>query len=175
MPADLPDLDMPPEVAEGVGPYYMYALRDPRDGAMFYVGKGTGSRIVSHLAQVRATGDDASFDSAKVSKIRSIWDEGWEVEHLFLRVRIGTEAEAYMVEQAVLDGYAANKLSLSNIMGGHRSDSHSLASLADAIARLGAAPAPALPAGSVIFLIFRKWTQGMSPADTSTRSPMATG
>ena len=39
---------LPPEVAERLGPYYVYALIDPRDDSIFYVGKGTGLRLLSH-------------------------------------------------------------------------------------------------------------------------------
>ena len=38
------DVRIPPEVA-AVLRYYVYALRDPRDGKVFYVGKGVGDRI----------------------------------------------------------------------------------------------------------------------------------
>lgn len=157
--------ELPPDVAEGLGPYYVYALRDPRDGGVFYVGKGTGPRVISHVAAVKATGDDVTLTSAKVGRIRAILADGYEVEHLLLRVNIPTEEQAYVVEQAVLDGYAANGFELSNAVGGHHSDTHGLATLADALARLGAPPAPPLPEGSVVFIINRKWDQGSSAAD----------
>ena len=41
---------IPYEVAEKVRSY-VYALRDPRDGRIFYVGKGKGARINSHLIE----------------------------------------------------------------------------------------------------------------------------
>ena len=44
----LPERALPPEVAERMGPFYVYALVDPRDDAVFYVGKGTGQRLLSH-------------------------------------------------------------------------------------------------------------------------------
>lgn len=36
--------------------YYVYTLTDPRDGAVFYVGKGTGDRCRSHLSKSHNAG-----------------------------------------------------------------------------------------------------------------------
>lgn len=41
------NVQIPYEVAARLK-YYVYALRDPRDGHVFYVGKGKGSRINVH-------------------------------------------------------------------------------------------------------------------------------
>lgn len=151
---------LPPEVEEALGPFYVYALRDPRDSEVFYVGKGTGSRLLAHVWAVKATGGDATLSGSKVARIKAILDAGLEVEHLLLRVGIPSESIAYVVEQAVLDGYAAAGLGLTNVAAGHHSDSHGLATLADAIARFSAPPAPPLPSGSVLFLINQRWTLG---------------
>ena len=37
------------EVADVLN-HYVYALRDPRDGQVFYDGKGVGGRIFAHIA-----------------------------------------------------------------------------------------------------------------------------
>jgi len=39
---------LPPEVAERLGPFYVYLLVDPRTDRPFYVGKGTGQRLLAH-------------------------------------------------------------------------------------------------------------------------------
>jgi len=36
------------EVARQLGPYYVYALIDPRDDTIFYVGKGGEARLLAH-------------------------------------------------------------------------------------------------------------------------------
>ncbi len=47
---------LPPEVAERIGPFYVYLLVDPRNGEVFYVGKGTGARPLAHgVEAARAT------------------------------------------------------------------------------------------------------------------------
>jgi hypothetical protein len=59
------------EVAERLGPFYVYVLVDPRSAEIFYVGKGTGERLLHH-------GREADFaahgraGSAKVRRIREI-------------------------------------------------------------------------------------------------------
>ena len=41
---------LPPEVAGGLGPFYVYVLVDPRNDEPFYVGKGTGARLLAYGA-----------------------------------------------------------------------------------------------------------------------------
>ena len=42
-------LSIPPDVARHLG-YYVYLYIDPRDGHVFYVGKGQGGRAIAHLS-----------------------------------------------------------------------------------------------------------------------------
>ena len=46
-------------VIEGLK-YYFYALVDPRDNRIFYVGKGTGNRVYQH-AQAALTDDSQNL------------------------------------------------------------------------------------------------------------------
>ena len=39
-----------PEYMHAVVGYYVYRLVDPRDNSTFYVGKGVGNRVFTHVA-----------------------------------------------------------------------------------------------------------------------------
>jgi hypothetical protein len=58
--------------------FYVYELRDPRNGVAFYVGKGQGDRAHAHQREVvRGT---ARSNPAKIAKIREILETGHQVE-----------------------------------------------------------------------------------------------
>ncbi|TDD64405.1 hypothetical protein E1262_28330 [Jiangella aurantiaca] len=149
---------IPPEVAEQIG-CYVYLLRDPRDGQVFYVGKGKGSRVLSH---VREAGADPASERAKLAKINAIQADGREVEHLFVRTHLATEAEAFIVEQAVIDAYKAAGLALTNLVGGHWSSTRGLSSVQAVVAELTAEPAPGSSGPTVVFMINRVWRPDMN-------------
>lgn len=105
------------EVAEKLN-YYVYKLIDPRNGKVFYVGKGTGNRIFEHIRctigyydGVEVTSDS---DPNKLKIIKEIIDEGLEVIHIIQRWNL-TEKEAFAVEAALIDEYTG----LTNIQKGH--------------------------------------------------------
>jgi hypothetical protein len=148
---------VPPEVAEGLG-FYVYVLRDPRDGQVFYVGKGVGSRVFSHVREAERAGE-----RAKLEQIRAIKAAGYQVEHLILRSGLKDEADAFVVEQAVMDGLTATGVALTNATGGHGSAEHGLSTVEAAIARLSAPQAPPVTTPTVMFIINRAWRADMSP------------
>ncbi|MBT4187269.1 MAG: hypothetical protein HOE14_08670 [Gemmatimonadales bacterium] len=129
----LPERALPPEVAERMGPFYVYALVDPRDDAVFYVGKGTGQRLLSHgrEALLRA---DSGPRSDKVARIREIRCSGHEPRIDIVRHGI-EEAEAFLIEAALIDCLD----DLSNAVAGHDTD-QGRSQLAELAARYGAQP-----------------------------------
>lgn len=104
-------------VIEGLK-FYVYALVDPRDNRIFYVGKGSGNRVYQH-AQAALVDD---FPSLKLSAIREIKGLGLDVKYYIIRHSL-TEQEAYLVESSIIDllTYPAfNKENiLTNIVSGH--------------------------------------------------------
>lgn len=56
--------------------WYVYTLTDPRDGSVFYVGKGAGNRIHQHE---RDAAKQQGACSKKINKIKSIWQSGEKV------------------------------------------------------------------------------------------------
>jgi len=43
--------------------YYVYALKDPSNSEVFYIGKGKDNRIFDHVVE------DINLDKAKIAKI----------------------------------------------------------------------------------------------------------
>lgn len=167
-------------VAEKLG-WYVYLLRDPRDGQVFYVGKGTGNRVFAHEAVVRkdlglnADGDltadyeadEADVESSKNTRIRDIVQAGMHVEHLIARHGLSSDEHAYDVEAALIDVVSAVRPqpTLTNIMGGHHSDVRGLMSAVDAMAIYEAPAAPPIDVPAILFRIPLLWYPAMPPQE----------
>ncbi|MBI3372638.1 MAG: hypothetical protein HY017_12915 [Betaproteobacteria bacterium] len=90
---------------------YVYRLIDPRNGEAFYVGKGQGNRVFSHIrAEQNLEGDE--IDN-KLVRIRQKRLAGFEVAHVVHRHGMD-EGTAFEVEAALIDAYPG----LTNIVGG---------------------------------------------------------
>lgn len=101
---------IPPEVADRLG-YYVYLYSDPRDGKPFYVGKGRGARLLTHLS--------AEMASKKLTKIRDILSAGYEPRIDILAHALKDEETAFRVEAAVIDALGLDQL--TNEVRGWRS------------------------------------------------------
>jgi hypothetical protein len=100
----------PPDIVRKLKTY-VYRLIDPRNGETFYVGKGQGNRVFSHIrAEQNLEGDD--LDN-KVRRIREIRLAGFEVAHVIHRHGMD-EKTAFEVESALIDAYPG----LTNVVGG---------------------------------------------------------
>ena len=152
-------LTLPPEVATGIG-HYVYALRDPRDGQVFYVGKGIGQRVLAHVREALGTGE-----RAKLERIRSIEAAGLEVQHFIIRSGLASESEALAVEQAVIDALDLAGSPLTNLVKCHGHSAHGLSTLEDMVARYGAPPMPPVEASIVFVKINRGYRATFGPDD----------
>lgn len=90
--------------------YYVYELFDPRDNAVFYVGKGRGGRIHCHEIEARR-----GRQSRKCDVIRGIEAAGHRIGKHKVR-QFDDEQEAYDFEADLIDQYGLE--SLTNIIPG---------------------------------------------------------
>jgi hypothetical protein len=109
---------------------YVYIYSDPRDGKPFYVGKGIGNRVFSHLDEVS--------EAKKVEKIRQIRLVG--LEPMIEIVRYGlTDDEATLLEASIIDLFGLK--SLTNQVRGQHSRSFGRVKISDLLLMFTAQPA----------------------------------
>jgi hypothetical protein len=91
---------------------YVYVYIDPRNGKPFYIGKGKGSRLFTHLK------DQSEIE--KVAKIAEIRRSGKEPRIEILRYGL-SDLEAHLVEAASID--LIGKARLTNRVSGYHKGS----------------------------------------------------
>lgn len=140
---------------ESIG-YYVYGLRRPGTREYFYIGKGKGNRVFSHLNQkVKILEHDPKYDLIK--KFKSIGGPGVDI------IRHGlTKEQAFRVESALID--VLNVKDLTNKVRGHNSDQLGLMTAKNLEARYKGEllkfkePAVCFK----INVLFNTWTKNMS-------------
>jgi hypothetical protein len=157
-----------PAIVEEKLEWYVYALIDPRDGRLFYIGKGKGSRVFAHAADA-IEGDS---ETEKLDLIRDVIKSGVTVETLILRHGISNEKHAYVVESVLIDFCAMLvsrnidlRTGLTNIVAGHNSEIFGVMSTSEAIALYEAPEAPKIKEKAILFRIPRLWTPAMPPEE----------
>ena len=115
-------------VAKKLGDY-VYALREPRDNKVFYVGKGVDNRLFAHLD----VADKALLNngpwSAKLRRIVEIWEADEDVEWFIVRRDLAQSVTSYDVEAAIIDALeiSQNGPALNDVVG-HFSNSKGILS-----------------------------------------------
>lgn len=96
--------------------FYVYALIDPRNSQVFYIGKGTGNRVFSHEIE---SGKSQKSEKAKLQKIREIEASGHSAKRVIVNWGM-TEAEAFTAEASLINlmGFLSAD-ALTNAVAGH--------------------------------------------------------
>jgi hypothetical protein len=94
--------------------YYVYILIDPRNNEVFYIGKGCGSRVLSH--EIDAEKND---NSNKLKRINDIKASGNNVIKTIFSQHL-SEEQAFDDEAKLINFYKMNfPNQITNIQGGH--------------------------------------------------------
>ncbi|TQK03437.1 hypothetical protein FBX97_5005 [Herbaspirillum sp. SJZ107] len=91
----------PGEYAQ-IGPKYVYALQDPADQRIFYVGQGTRNRVFEHLDRAEILLQSRKRLTPKFEAIHAIWSKTKDVQLIILAGGL-SDREADLVESATLD------------------------------------------------------------------------
>ena len=107
----------PPEIHDRLQ-NYVYKLIDPRDGSIFYIGRGVGNRVFQHVRDELKVNprDDEDGVSKKLKTIREIRNAALEPLHIIHRHGM-TLQEAKLVEAVLIDATPG----LTNEIGGEGS------------------------------------------------------
>lgn len=133
--------------------YYVYLLKDPMTGDVFYIGKGSGNRIFSHIRHAI----DLPPDSAKSERIRDIQETGQEVVCLIHRHGL-TEKEAFEVEASLIDFVGLPEL--VNAVAGYESTNRGQMTVSEVMA-LYDAPKVEILEPSLLIRVNQLYQQGL--------------
>jgi hypothetical protein len=96
--ADMTPAPLATEVCEALGEY-VYALEDPRDSKVFYIGRGVRDRVLHHAWDAIGTHDPG----AKLDRIRDIQRSGSQPRAWILRRQLGRRTSAAEMEALAID------------------------------------------------------------------------
>lgn len=140
----------PRAVVSKVG-IYVYLYRDPRDGKVFYVGKGKGQRAFQHLADKK--------EGAKRAKIQEIRNAGLEPKIEILTHGLKDDETALKIEAAMIDLLGVEKL--ANEVRGYQAISHGKMGVEELISLYDAPKGAIRDRGILLIRINRLYRHGM--------------
>ena len=142
---------------------YVYALEDPRDNKIFYIGKGVGNRVFEHAKDARKQNDASS---EKLKLIKKIIKEGHDVKSYVIKYGLSDE-EAISYEAVIIETLKKFGHDLTNIVAGHHTENLFL-STNEVERKFGFQKIRSLPKNSVILNINKSYKKGSSNAEIYT-------
>ena len=108
------------DVEHVLGRYYVYALRDPETKEVFYVGKGTGNRIMNHFEEAQKSNGSAN-DLLRLRRINTLLNRGYTPSNIGrIIAHVAEESHAFAIESLFVKFVFGINL-LTNIQPGHHS------------------------------------------------------
>lgn len=142
--------------------FYVYSLIDPRSKKVFYIRKGKGNRVFSHLNAALET----PLESDKLVQIREIIQDGFKPEHFIIRHNI-TEREAFEIESTLIDFARLCEnydFKLTNLIKGIDSYDRGVKTITDII-QFYDAHIITIEEPTLIIVVNKHYLQGMSAQD----------
>ena len=141
--------------------YYVYALEDPRNKRIFYIGKGSKNRVFDHAKD--ALKEKAKI-SDKINTIREIISQGHEVKSYVITYNL-EEPDAMRLESIIIETLSKFGHNLTNIVRGHHHKKFFIST--DEVERdFGRKKLTSLPKNSVVLYINDKnYSKGASPVE----------
>jgi hypothetical protein len=138
---------------------YVYALTDPRDKKVFYIGKAGGkegqgnNRIFSHFEEAsNAIKNNIKELDQKTRRIIEIWSADERVEWYIVRHGLPDEMTALHIEAALIDAFSVSQNGPAlNLVRGHGTASHGILT-PDMVREFGAKPVAPTNACSAVFI-----------------------
>jgi hypothetical protein len=121
---------------------YIYVLIDPRNGEIFYIGKGGGAadgtgneRVLHHFEEAKAyvRRDAEQSPSAKIKRILEIWNDERDVQWWIIRRSIECQKTCDQIEAALIDVFSLTKTKTLNAIRGYGSKESGLISSKDVL------------------------------------------
>ena len=144
----------PSAVISKVG-IYVYLYRDPRDGKIFYVGKGKGQRAFHHLVDEK--------DGVKRNKIQEIRNAGLEPKIEILVHALKDDEMALKIEAALIDLIGVGQL--ANEVRGYQAISHGKMDVQELVALYDAPKGIIRDQGILLIRINQLFRHGMGPEE----------
>ena len=163
----------PPYIREQLR-HYVYALRDPRNGQVFYIGEGEGDRVFAHANDALLSQDDPK--GMKLNIIQEIHEQGLAVESFIVQHQLKSKEHALQTESALygllemLNKHQDQKcreghklFNLTNLIKPPTYRENGLISVDEALARYGKPVARGrIPHHSMLIKPTKSWHPGMS-------------
>lgn len=143
--------------------FYVYALIDPRNDRIFYIGKGTDNRVFDHAGAV-SKHDELMPTGRKIELIHEIIDAGYSVKHLILRHGL-TEDQAFLVEASLIDFANIQGQDLTNEVVGKGSIKFGTMSAQEIMQTYNAPPLEKLHHNAVIININKTYERASGGTD----------
>jgi hypothetical protein len=131
-------------------------LIDPRNNKPFYIGKGKGNRVFSHI---NCSLYDSNQYNIKYSIINEIKNSGLMVEHKIVRHGL-TEIESFQIEASLIDFANYFGFNLSNLVSGHHSIEKGLMTTEQIIGKNNADKLDNIQNNCVIINLNKKYKRG---------------